>query len=133
MSNKPKIIKEFNYIMETFLQQLNGYIGSEYHFYFKKLIKVNAILPIQQFSNNVYPHKKKIFEEDESYFTDTKKHKDNLNTFQQYFKINEESTLSEMLRLKNIYYKIDENSRKEVWSYFQALTLLSEDYIKLSQ
>ena len=132
MSEKPKIIKEFNLILETFLSQLSPLIGTTYHHYFKQLTKVNAILPIQQFSNNVYPHKMKIIEEDESYFTDTSSRKNDIDDMQEYFKTDEETTLNEILRLKDIYYKLDENSRKEVWSYFKALTILSEDYIKLS-
>ena len=132
MPEKPKIIKEFNLILETFLSQLSPLIGTTYHHYFKQLTKVNAILPIQQFSNNVYPYKKKIIEEDESYFTDTSSRKNDIDDMQEYFKTDEETTLSEILRLKDIYYKLNEDSRKEVWSYFKALTILSEDYIKLS-
>ena len=132
MSEKPKIIKEFNLILETFLSQLSPLIGTTYHHYFKQLTKVNAILPIQQFSNNVYPHKTKIIEEDESYFTDTTSRRGDIDDMQEYFKTDEETTLNEILRLKDIYYQLDQNSRKEVWSYFKALTVLSEDYIKLS-
>lgn len=132
MSNKPKIIKEFNIILETFLNQLSPLIGTTYHHYYKQLTKVNAILPIQQFSNNVYPHKKKIIEEDETYFTDTNTHYEGIGNMQEYFKTDEETTLNEILRLKDIYYQLNENSRKEVWSYFKALIILSEDYIKLS-
>lgn len=133
MSSKPTIIREFNQILETFLSQLSPLIGTTYHHYFKQLIKVNAILPIQQFSNNAYPHKKKIFEEDETYFADTDTHKSDINNMQEYFKTDEETTLNEILRLKDIYYQLDQDSKKEVWSYFKALTLLSEDYIKLSK
>lgn len=131
--DKVKIIKEFNSILESFLSQVSGIIGTSYHRYFKKLIKINAILPIQQFSNNVYIHKDKIMREDESFFFNNfDDHEKELNTFTTYFKINQETTLTEILRLTNIYFKLDNESRKEAWSYFKALTILAEDYIKLS-
>ena len=113
-------IKEFNTIMETFLNQLSPLVGTTYYFYYKKLIKVNAVLPIQQFANNVLPYKQKIMNKDESYFADTKNHEEKIQ--------GDEATLNEILRLKDIYFKLDQDSQKEVWSYFQALTLLSEQY-----
>ena len=49
-----------------------------------------------------------------------------------YFNTTQENTLNEILRLKDIYYKLDKSSQKEVWSYFKALIILSEDYLKLN-
>ena len=117
-------IKEFNTIMETFLNQLSPLVGTSYYFYYKKLIKVNAVLPIQQFAQNVLPYKQRIMNKDETYFADTDNHQEKIK--------DDEATLNEILRLKDIYFKLDKDSQKEVWSYFKALTLLSEDYIKLS-
>lgn len=132
--DKVKIIKEFNSILESFLSQVSGIIGTSYYMYFKKLIKINAILPIQQFSNNVYIHKDKIMKEDETFFFNSlDEHQKELNNFNTYFKIDQETTLSEILRLTNIYFKLDSESKKEAWSYFKALTILAEDYIKLSR
>ncbi len=118
--SKTTKIKEFNNILETFLSQLSPLVGSSYHHYFKKLIRVNAILPIKEFSTNVLPYKRKIMEQDESYFSDTQNHQDKIQ--------GDEATLNEILRLKDIYYKLNNDSRKEVWAYFQALTVLSEEY-----
>ena len=132
--SKPNIIKEFNSILESFLSQLSGIMGTSYHKYFKNLVKINAILPIQQFCNNVYIHKEKIMKEDESYFfNNIDNQKNEINSFNTYFNIDQEVTLSEILRLTDIYYKLDTDSKKEVWSYFKAMTILSEDYIKLSK
>lgn len=131
MSNKSSIIKEFNLILDTFLSQLSPLIGTTYSFYFKKLTKANAILPIQQFCNNVYPYKKKILEEDESYFSDSNNYNNDVNNMKSYFNTTQENTLNEILRLKDIYYKLDKSSQKEVWSYFKALIILSEDYLKI--
>ena len=121
--SKSEKIKEFNSILEVFLGQLSPLVGTSYHHYFKKLIKVNALLPIQEFSKNALPYRTKIMEQDESYFTNTNNHLDKIN--------DNHDTLNEILRLKDIYYKLDDDSRKEVWSYFQALTILSEEYVKL--
>ena len=106
--------------METFLNQLSPLVGTTYYFYYKKLIKVNAGLPIQQFAQNVLPYKSQIMSKDETYFTNTSNHQDKIQ--------GDEATLNEILRLQDIYFKLDTDSRKEVWSYFQALTLLSEQY-----
>ena len=40
--SKIENIKEFNNILETFLGQLVPLIGTTYHHYFKKLIRMNA-------------------------------------------------------------------------------------------
>ena len=66
--SKVEKIKNFNDILETFLQQLSPIIGTSYHFYFKKLVKVNSLMPIQQFLSEVLPFKEKIMNKDESYF-----------------------------------------------------------------
>ena len=123
--SKIENIKEFNNILETFLGQLVPLVGTTYHHYFKKLIKINATMPIQEFSKNVIPYKNQIMMEDESYFTDTSNHSDEIN--------GDSNTLNEILRLKDIYEKLDLSSRKEVWSYFQALTILSEEYLKFTR
>ena len=94
------------------------------------LVKYNS-----RFASSTFQSQKQEADEndiDESYFTDTSGRKNDIDDMQEYFKTDEETTLNEILRLKDIYYKLDENSRKEVWSYFKALTILSEDYIKLS-
>ena len=50
--SKIENIKEFNNILETFLGQLVPLIGTTYHHYFKKLIRMNATMPIQEFLKN---------------------------------------------------------------------------------
>tara|TARA_Y100000991_G_C21975361_1_gene351879 strand:- start:13049 stop:13411 length:363 start_codon:yes stop_codon:yes gene_type:complete len=119
--SKVNKIKDFNNIMEVFLNQLSPYVGTSYYHYYIKLIKVNAILPIQKFIKHVLPYKIKIFEKDESYFNENNNYKINGN----------EDTLTEILRLQTIYYKLDKDSQNEVWNYMQALSILSEEYLKL--
>ena len=119
--SKVEKIKSFNEILETFLQQLSPIIGTTYHFYFKKLVKANAIMPIQQFIGEVLPYKQQIMNKDESYFL---KIEDEIGDKIQGNK----KILSEILRLKDIFSGLDEQSREEVWNYFQALVILSEEY-----
>tara|TARA_B100002019_G_C21160727_1_gene543161 strand:+ start:215 stop:586 length:372 start_codon:yes stop_codon:yes gene_type:complete len=119
--SKVEKIKSFNEILETFLQQLSPIIGTTYHFYFQKLVKANAVMPIQQFLVEVIPFKDKIMNKDESYFLDIENNAED--------KIQgDEQVLTEILRLKDIYSGLDNQSRQEVWNYFQALIVLSEEY-----
>ena len=118
--SKVNNIKEFNMIMESFLNQLSPLVGTTYFFYYKKLTKVNSVLPIQEFSKNVLPYKTQIMNKDENYFSDTSNHTDKIQ--------DDKTTLNEIMRLQDIYFKLDSDSKKEVWNIFQALTLLSEQY-----
>lgn len=122
---KVEKIKSFNEILETFLQQLSPIVGTTYHYYFKQLIKVNSTMPIKTFLAEVSPYKEKIFNKDESYFL-------NIEDNSKDDRVNDDEVLSEILRLKDIYSKLDNQSRSEVWNYFQALIVISEEYVNLS-
>ena len=122
MSKKEKI-KEFNSILETFLQQLSPIVGTSYHHYFKRLIRINSVMPINEYCKNVLPYKEKIMNKDETYFSNTDNHQDKIK--------NDKDTINEILRLQEIYYKLDRDSIEEVWNYFQALVILSEEYKSL--
>jgi len=122
--SKIEKIKEFNSIMELFLSQLSPIVGTSYHHYFKKLIRVNSLLPIQEYCKNVLPYKQKIMTKDESYFCNTDNHENAIK--------DDRNTINEILRLKEIYTKLDKDSINEVWEYFQALIILSEEYKTLN-
>tara|TARA_B100000900_G_scaffold413081_2_gene436213 strand:- start:350 stop:721 length:372 start_codon:yes stop_codon:yes gene_type:complete len=120
--SKTEKIRSFNEILETFLQQLSPMIGTTYHFYFSKLVKANAVMPIQQFLAEVLPFREQIMNKDESYFLQIEnKVEDKID--------GDQKVLTEILRLKDIYSSLDEQSRAEVWNYFQALVVLSEEYM----
>ena len=61
---------------------------------------------------------------DESYFYNTDNHENIIK--------NDKNTINEILRLKEIYNKLDRDSINEVWEYFQALIILSEEYVILT-
>jgi len=117
-------IKNFNSILESFLKQLIPITGSTYHNYFCKAIKINSLLPIQKFAKYGLKYKNKIMEKDESYFDNNDNHTEVLK--------NHNDKLSDILKLKNIYHNLDDKSKENVWSYFQALLILTEEYMLLS-
>lgn len=121
MSKKDKII-QFNSIVESFLSQLSPIIGSTYFSYFKKLIKVNSVLPINYFVKYGLPYREQIINKNESYFMD-EDHSEKVN--------NDEFKLGEILRLKGIYTKLDKKSIDNIWQIFQALVVLTEEYNEL--
>lgn len=115
-------VKQFNGLMETFLGQISPLVGTSYLHYFEKLVKANAIMAIQQFYLYVAPYKNKILNKDESYFRDTGNFKEHITG---------DSIFQEIIRLTNIYDKLDANNKEQMWMYFQALLVLSEEYNKL--
>jgi len=122
-------VKSFNSILEDFLQQISPLIGTTYHHYFKQVIKVNAILPIQHFIHYVfdpeYSLEDKIINRDETYFTNEKNHKNQVK--------NQDNALMEIVRLKGIYVNLSKDSKDNVWDILFALVHLSKDYIKLKK
>lgn len=116
-------IKEFNSIVESFLIQLSPIIGSFFHSYYKKLIKVNCLLPMEYFINYGLPHKNNIINENEAYFKDTEIKKDYISK--------DTKKLNEILRLQGIYKDLDDESKKNVWAIMKALVVLCEEYVKL--
>ena len=58
--NKVGTIKNFNLILGDFLQQISPIIGTTYHHYFTKLIKINAVEPIKLFSYYVHNSEKPL-------------------------------------------------------------------------
>jgi len=121
--SKVEKIKTFNEIVEDLLKQLSPIIGTSYHFYFKKLIKMNAVLPIQQFMDYAKPLQEKILKKDESYFLNESNHEEQVKDF--------DSGLDEILRLKGIWEKLDEKSKEELWNFTQALLVIGLEYNEL--
>lgn len=120
-SNK---IKQFNEILDCFLIQIAPHVGSSYHHKFGQIIKYNSVMPIEQFLVYALPLREKILNRDESYFSNQNNHKENIGDNQYY--------LDEILRLQNIYFNLDTESKSNVWDIFQALLILGEEYLKMN-
>ena len=126
-----QIIREFNDVLGSFLVQIAPIIGSSYNHYFKQLIKVNSLMPIQQFVVYGYDYKDKIMKRDESYFS-SEKNKDEIDKKISISKANhceEKMYLKEIFRLEGIWNKLSDSSKENVWDFMQALICLSEEYI----
>lgn len=118
-------IKSFNEILDFFLIQISPSIGTTYHYKFQQIIKINSILPIEQFLIHVIPVRDKILNRDETYFTNNENHKDKIGE--------DENTLNEIIRLQGIYNQLDKQSKTNVWDILQALLILSEEYLQLNR
>jgi hypothetical protein len=121
--SKVEKVKQFNVLMETFLGQISPLVGTSYRYYFEKVIKANSIMPIKQFYIYVSPYRNKIKNKDESYFKNTGNFKE---------QISEDNMFQEIIRLTNIYEKLDDVNKNQMWMYFQALLVLSDEYNELS-
>lgn len=118
-------IRTFNSIVEDLLKQLEPKIGSSYNFYFKKLIKFNSVLPIQQFLFYAIPMKDKILNRDETYFTNPDNHTEHF--------VGYEEGLQEILRLAGIWEELDEKSKDSLWDITQVLLFTAMEYVELKR
>ena len=124
--NKVNTIKNFNLILGDFLQQVSSIIGTSYHYYFTKLIQINASKPINIFSYYVYNSEKPlstyIETRNEAYF-------DNTDNYKKYMdNVTSENTLMEIIKLQGIYTKLNKESKDNLWDILQALLQLSKEY-----
>jgi len=123
MSNEK--VKEFNEILDSFLIQISPLVGTKYHYFFQKIIKINSILPIERFLIHALPLRDKILNRDESYFANNDNHEEKIK--------NNEIILNEIIRLQGIYNQIDETSKSNMWDIFQALLYLAEEYLIINK
>ena len=132
METRANKIKTFNLILESFLAQTSPIVGTTYHFYFKKLISVNAPLPIKYASEHMLMFQDQIMSKDEAYFhSGDNDLSSKFNQVTELSKLPTDQVLSEIMRLKDIYYKLDKDSQKNVWDILQALLQLTIEYNKM--
>jgi len=127
--SKAEKIKTFNDLVESFLKQVSPIIGTSYHHYFTKLIKFNAVMPIQNFIYYAIPLQDKIMSRDESYFTNVDNHTEEAK------KVTNATSdpLDEIIRLKGIFEKLSEESKDNVWDMTQAMLILATEYLELKK
>jgi hypothetical protein len=116
-----EIIKKFNEILESFLVQLKPVIGGKYHRKFTIATKLNSSVAMEKFLVAVLPFREHIIEKNEYYFINN----DHSN------KIEDKDDLNEIMNLKDIFEKLDNESKENVWAILQALLVLGEDYIRI--
>ena len=118
-------IKLFNDILDSFLIQVSPIIGTSYQYHFQQIIKVNSILPIEQFLIYAIPMRDKILNRDETYFTDNNSPIDKIGE--------SENILNEIIRLQGIYSQLDLRSKSNLWDILQALLILGEEYLVMNK
>lgn len=118
-------IKQFNEILDSFLIQISSLVGTSYHYHFQQIIKINSILPLEQFLVYALPMRDKILNRDETYFTNKDNHKDKIG--------DSEDTLNEIIRLQGIYSQLDTTSKSNLWDILQALLILGEEYLVMNK
>tara|TARA_Y100000389_G_C17101217_1_gene336040 strand:+ start:161 stop:565 length:405 start_codon:yes stop_codon:yes gene_type:complete len=123
--NKVTLIKKFNSIISNLLEQVSPLIGNKYCNYFSKLIKVNSLLPVQNFIIHGIPHEKKINERDPDYFLNETVYK---NEVHKKWGDKADWYLNEILNLKQVYLAVDDDSKENLWDIVTALLLLSKRY-----
>ena len=111
-----KIQCQFNNILLILIKQLSPYIGTSYSVKFETVISTNVVLPIEQFLIHALPMREFIENKDSEYFYN--------NNF-----TDNNDILCEILRLKDIYSIIDDESKDNIWEYLQAMLILGDDYI----
>ena len=119
-------VRMFNEILESLLIQMSPLIGSLYHKHFMMIIKANYTLAIEKFLIQALPLREKILNRDETYFqTD--------NAVSSLVDVETINTkyINNILKLQNIYSKLDKTSRDNVWQIFQSMLILAEEWITL--
>lgn len=116
-------IKTFNSILEDLLKQLSPRIGSSYHFYFNKLIKINSVLPIQHFLFYALPMKDKLLNRDDDYFS-------NPVNYAKHFE-GDNDRLNEFIKLRKFWDELSEKDKDGLWDITQALLITGIEYIEL--
>ena len=115
-------IKKFNNITKSFLLQMAPYVGTSYHYYFNQMLRVNCLKPIKYYIEFAIPVRDQILNEDEQFFLNYKNYENYVDK--------EGKKFIELLRLKHVWNDIDPDSKLNIWKIFQALLILSEDYVK---
>lgn len=119
-----KVIKDFNNVFSSVLQQMSPMIGNSYYMLFSNLCKLNASLAIENFYYYSLPHSSKIFSKNEKFFLD----EDNLDNLTKGEHKQNSELLNMIQQLKFVWGKLDNDSKDNLWSMIQALHQLSLSY-----
>ncbi|VVU94327.1 hypothetical protein CPAV1605_49 [seawater metagenome] len=120
-------VNKFNDYIEEMLTQLNNCVNDEdiklYKGMFTKLRRINSSKAIEQFIIHVLPYKDKIVANDESFFL-------NHDEASLLNDDNEESIMK-ALKFKELWSSISNNSKENLFKFFQVLIYYAEEYFKM--
>lgn len=121
-----EIIKKFNKIVEDLLFDMKSIIGDNYYNKFKLMKKINSTIFIKKFYNNIIPFKDIILDKNPDYFLNT----NNVNSIVDDYN-EKEFYLNEYNFFREIYFKIDNESKNNLWDILHVLIYLSESYFDI--
>jgi hypothetical protein len=113
------IIKKFNEISIDFLTQTTDLVGKTYLYKYKLMHKVNKIYAIDMFILKILPFKNRILDKDETFFIN----KDIDSDYSNY--------IEDFICMKQIYNKMDKESKENIWDIVLALVFLAEERYNL--
>ena len=114
-----KLCEQFNNIVLSLISQISKYTNKSYESQFNMLIKINKVIPIERFSSDVTDYRTKIMERDEKFFYE--------HTYNEV-EDNDGSIMDEIIHLKEIYEKLNQESISNIWDYLHAMIYLGDEY-----
>ena len=79
-------------------------------------------MAIKKYIEQCLIHKEKIMNKDEMYFS-------NKDTKDELSQNTDSKSLDEIIDLERVYFKLNDESKAAVWTFMQALLVVSEEYI----
>ncbi len=113
------IIKEFNKISIDFLTQTSNLVGNKYLYKYKLITKINCAYAIDSFIQKVLPFKEQIVNKNEDFFIN----KSSDANMKEY--------INDIIGIQEVYFKLDDNSKENIWDILLALVYLAEERYKL--
>jgi hypothetical protein len=131
-----EIVNNFNLQLEELFNVIEVIYTDEnikrYKLMVKTVIKLNAIKLIEQYIIHAVPFAEHIYNKDESFFynqtLDEIKEKIGQTKLRKEL---HETSVFEVLKLKTVWNKLENESKDIIWEYFQLLTFYAQEYFKL--
>lgn len=123
MANTIELIKNFNTLFSTLIQQVSPFIGNNYYHLYNTVIKANASIGIKTFYHYSLPHKQQILSKDEHFFLDDENIKEIAKENH-----NNETLLEIVDKIKHIWNSLDKESKNNLWDMITGLFLLAQEY-----
>jgi hypothetical protein len=117
-------VKDFNTQLSDLLMQFISITNDidliAYKSLYDELLKMNFLIPIQNFKKFVIPFKDQIINEDAKYFLENESYLQG---------VKKEESLLKALKLKDLYKKLNDTGRKNLWDYLKILCYYADEYV----
>lgn len=122
-----EIVNNFNCQADDLMAQMyacsQDYDIKVYHDMFKKLKLFNATKAIEQFIIFVLPYKKKIYDDDETFFLE--------KSGEELTGDNSEYTMMQSLKFKDLWQTLSYDSKNNIFKFFKVMVYFAEEYLKI--